>query len=79
VNAPEIIHWIDSCHHGSGWVDKDTISPSAAVCVSIGYVLHEDANFITLAAHLADTQVAGAMSIPKLAITYRMKIQFPAR
>jgi hypothetical protein len=75
--TPEIIHWIDSCHHGSGWVARDSIDTAGAACTSFGYILHEDEHFVTVAGHIADDEVAGAMTIPKCAIIGRTQLHIP--
>jgi hypothetical protein len=75
--TPEIIRWIDSCHHGIGWLDRDSIDTSGAICVSLGYILHEDERFVTIAAHIAGEQVAGVMTIPKCAIVGRTQFRLP--
>ncbi len=75
------IEWIDS-HSGRGWRNVDDIKPTCAPlpCRSVGWVLQETKEAITLAPHVAgnDTiveQACGDMTIPKKAVTRRLTIR----
>lgn len=69
------IDWIDSCG-GGGWMDVEDIGSksSATHCVTIGWVFHEDAEAITLAATFGKEgpgmhmQASDRITIPRCAI-----------
>jgi hypothetical protein len=71
-----LIEWLDSAS-GSGWRSLDTIKsqPGALFCSSVGWVVDEAEEYVSLVSHLArepkqDTphQGCGDMTIPRPAI-----------
>lgn len=72
---PVEIKWVDSCSRGMPWTDRDDLANlSPAVIRSVGFVVAESDDSVTLAAHLSPHQVAGVMCIPRVAITSRRKL-----
>lgn len=76
------IEWIDSTMLGSGgWVrlDRDDLLEGAdVVYYSVGYVLKEDDDLLTLAGSVdldAEEQALAVLSIPKVAIRRRRMLR----
>ena len=64
------ITWVDSKGIGGDWVHWEDVEPMPpAECMSIGYIIEETADYVTIAQSATDTQVLGTMTIPKCAIT----------
>lgn len=66
--ALKAIQWVDSAHTPQ-WCRREQVSPSPATCVTVGYVLHETKEAITLAQTVrtdnANGDVNGCMTIPR--------------
>lgn len=68
--------WVDSADPGSNWVSVEQLSdyPNGSLdCVSIGWLISEGSESITLASHITDpeeqaSEACGVLTIPKLAI-----------
>lgn len=68
--------WVDSADPGSNWVSVEQLSdyPNGSLdCVSIGWLISEGSESITLASHITDpeeeaSEACGILTIPKLAI-----------
>lgn len=78
----EKITWIDSRGVGSNWDFIENIKNETCHCVSVGVVIGEDHQAITVAPHIVfkpDSseleQVCGEMSIPKTAIIERIFLE----
>lgn len=70
------IRWIDSSSMiGDGiWTDRDQINPDnlkPEICETIGWLMHETEDFVTIASSVCKNQVHGHMCIPKVAIVER--------
>jgi len=68
-----LIEWLDSRQPFSGWQFlKDLEMPKSCKCISVGWLLEEDADQVVVAAHLndlgKDDQVMGVMAIPSCSI-----------
>lgn len=64
-----LIEWLDSRQPFSGWQFlEDLEMPKSCKCLSVGWLLEEDADRVVIAAHLGDMsrggQVMGVMAIP---------------
>jgi hypothetical protein len=80
VAKPKLIYleWVDSCGNASRvWHNRDEavecITP--LVCRSVGFVVEETRDYLTIAAHAGGDEVSGVMSIPKCAIKKRRRIK----
>lgn len=69
---PEIVYveWIDSCSAAASvWNDrKHAKNLNADLCQSIGFLLADRKDEISIASHLGSDQVSGHMTIPRVAI-----------
>jgi hypothetical protein len=68
-----LIEWLDSRQPFSGWqFIEDLEVPKSCKCISVGWLLEEDAGRVVIAAHLGDLnrngQTMGVMVIPLCAI-----------
>lgn len=69
-----IVHvsWVDSSYAAAGWHMKDDVEElvkeAVEQCESIGFVIHETDEALTLALSIATHQYGAMMTIPKLAI-----------
>lgn len=72
----ERVVWVDSCTP-RGWTHRNDLKGyKATSCVSVGFVVSEDAKNLTLASHdnPSGGQVDGIMCIPKVSIKSRKVI-----
>ena len=74
------LEWVDSSSADRGlvWHDDEVSHVTDLKCFSVGFVVKEDANSITIAGHDAGKSVSGQMTIPKRAITKRRKVAVKA-
>jgi hypothetical protein len=81
------LEWVDSAG-GQGWQRTEDYTPGLILVRSIGWLMDETEQHVTLAGHLGreddraegDTsQAHGWMTIPKGAITYRRAIRLRPR
>lgn len=73
----EYVEWIDphSCDEGT-WMEIKDVKKTLAKCRSVGWVILEDEDSITLANHLSNNDmVDGLLTIPKSLITKRKSIK----
>ena len=65
------IKWIDSSAVSSGvWAGKEDVQDwKPDTCISVGFVVADKDEYITLAAHEAQHQYGGEICIPRSAIT----------
>lgn len=74
IEAPLVlIEWLDSRQPSQGWQFLEDIDmPKACKCMSVGWLLDEDAGRVVIAAHRnvqdKDNQVMGVMVIPSCSI-----------
>ena len=65
------IEWIDSCT-GGGWRSQDSYLDDAhpAICRSIGYLLHKDAERVVVLQTMSSSSghVSDSMTIPRVAV-----------
>lgn len=78
------VEWEDSCSVGSRvWVSAEDVRDSRpSKCVSIGLVVKETNDFITLAGHWAGEEsgdYSGNLTIPRSAVRMVRRIAIPAR
>lgn len=77
---PVLIKWQDSRQASPGWrLLEDLESPGICQCRSVGYVVHEDSEVVTLAQSVGDldtdtAQASGVMTIPVRCITAREEL-----
>jgi len=59
------VEWVDAATL-DGWRGREDVlrSPGVAVCVTVGFLIHEDASELRLAQTVSDGSVNGVMSIP---------------
>lgn len=72
------VEWVDSCSNASRvWKDVKHTHRALAKCKTIGFVVEENAQFITIASCTDDDghDYAGEMTIPKSAITKRRRVK----
>lgn len=68
------VHWLDSCRDPN-WTHMDSIEPGALYCVTVGFLIREDAESITVASSLArdgsghQLQACLSMTIPLCSVT----------
>lgn len=68
------VHWIDSAQE-SGWVSVNDLNIDGTPCISRGFLLDENEDWVLIAGHIgldADghvEQALGVVEIPKVAIT----------
>lgn len=74
------IEWIDSCGP-DGWTRTSEVETSPVVCRSVGWIIAESEEAMTIAPHLGpdseDPQCNGAITIPKVCVTKRRAIRWP--
>lgn len=64
-----IIEWIDSVGLNNIWSYNETVQDlNLDIIRSIGHVVYEDDQSITLAAHVGSYQLAGVLCIPRVSI-----------
>lgn len=74
------IDWVDSYGHTSRWEATEDFKPDKLICTTVGFLLHENENSISLSASYAPEtentveQVNGIMTIPKSAIVASTKL-----
>jgi hypothetical protein len=61
------ITWLDSSQM-RGWVDKDALEPIIETVDSIGFVVKETDDFISISNSISEYQVNSPLTIPKFAI-----------
>lgn len=65
-----LVHWLDSSSHRGVWKSLDDLRSNLVLeCVSVGFVIWDSPEMLTLAAHVTEFQGSGDMAIPKCAIT----------
>lgn len=72
-----VIHWIDSCSI-EGWTSLEEIPLEPTLVVSVGWILAETENALTLVPHCGETDgheaVSGSMTIPLICIKRRIRL-----
>lgn len=61
------VRWIDSGGPEGYWAARDSDLPIMPI-ESVGYLVHDESQYITIAASVSKYQFGGAMSIPRVAI-----------
>jgi hypothetical protein len=77
-----LIDWVDSCSSvGGGWVFLDELEAGAKKCRSIGWIIAEDEESITVSGHLGNDpdQCLGDMTIPRCAIAKITPMKEPTK
>jgi len=73
-----LVEWLDS-RHGEGWIRLEEVQADLAPtrCESVGWLISQDNDSITLAGHCADNpkQVCGDMTIPAKAVLSITRLQ----
>lgn len=68
------VEWLDSVSCGAVWTSTEDAPADNLGCSSIGWLIRENDDSITIASHRSPSQVGGDMTIPKIAITGRWEI-----
>ena len=70
------LEWVDS-DHDPGWQDTDKVKAKRVVVPvpSVGFIVCEDDNSITITSSVAPDEVLSPLTIPKNAITKRRKVR----
>lgn len=74
-----VIEWVDS-FGGGHWFHKDEFKPQIAECVTVGIVLAETPEYVTVTSTISeneDEQLYAPMSIPKCCIKKRKDFEDP--
>ena len=68
-----LVHWVDSSSRRGVWNPLEELRHDdvALACVSVGFLMKESHQSLTIAAHLTEHQGGGDMCIPTCAITKR--------
>lgn len=72
------LEWVDSSSFTSRvWTDKNHVVNEIPdlTCISIGFMVKETKEFITIVGSTSPNEYAGIMTIPKCAITKRKNIK----
>ena len=74
MTKPKLVYvqWVDSCC-GSGWQTLERIRAACTKCITVGFLVHEDDECISVATTLGyhegePNQTADAITIPRVAI-----------
>jgi len=62
------IKWVDSCSYAEVWVNKEHVSEvpfSPSDCATVGYLIQEDEDCITIAQSINDNQYGKLFTIPR--------------
>lgn len=69
------VRWVDSCSP-RGWTSKDALKDYRPDTVtSVGWIIEEGDNFLTIAGHEGRDCVDGVLSIPKSAVLGRKALR----
>ena len=69
-----LVTWFDSSIADIGWGYLDEMKPMPPIrVVSIGWIIDETGEYITLAGDISDTQVLGRRTIPKFSLVEPVK------
>lgn len=63
-----LVHWVDSSSCPGVWTAIEEINYELSYCESIGWIMFEDDELMTISSHQTANQVSGVMTIPKCAI-----------
>lgn len=71
------IEWLDShsTHLPGTWHEPEALSNKITVIYSVGFILKESSKSVTLVSSVTEGQVAGDITIPKVAIIKRKRIK----
>jgi hypothetical protein len=79
------IEWVDSSSFPNGpWiteeeVDRQIAEHGALKCLSIGFVVRENADIVVISSSVAEGMIMEPMAIPKVAITKRESLGIATR
>lgn len=71
TNADKIVYveWTDSCALDGVWKARSNIEDlDPNPIVSVGIIIRDEKDFLTIAAHVSQHQIAGEMCIPRACI-----------
>ena len=73
------VEWIDAgtTSSGSPWTDKSDAVDTNLLVKSLGFLLSENEDSITVYAHDTEDEVCGQITIPKCTIKKRLSIAVP--
>lgn len=67
-----LVKWVDSKRLSEGWEYTEDITPSVVTCLSVGWILKENAECIVIVPHRDEneSQGCGIIAIPRCAIKH---------
>ena len=68
------VNWIDSAQ-SPGWIYKDDLKDFNMQIKSVGYLVKETDESITLVAHIGEDSLCSPLQIPKIAIKSQEEIK----
>ena len=72
------IVWMDSYGITDKWEHIEDLDPMPpGVCYSVGYVLEQTEDYITIAQSVSKLQVLGRLTVPKCAIISKVTLGYP--
>jgi hypothetical protein len=77
------VKWVDSYNlFGDRWGDPEKVPAECkdpdAYCYTLGWIVHEDDQWLALAGSQAPAEVGSVMVIPKTAIRKRKMLELPS-
>ncbi len=71
------IEWTDAIGAASGWDDQMTLHAADGACLTCGFLLDENEEFVLVASTVTDGAQQGGMTIPKSMIDNRYEVELP--
>lgn len=70
------IDWIDSCFGPAGWGEKEDFENVTLVeCTTVGFIVQETKEHITIASTVNEDQVSSVVTIPKSCIERQKQLK----
>jgi len=72
------VEWLDAASESEpGWKALESIDPNPVVCWSVGWLLHENTDAITIASSVNAEHFDGDVTIPKSWIRRQVELKMP--
>lgn len=71
--------WVDSCSYAEVWISKDLIKDiplTPSKCTTVGYLVQEDDNRVTIAQSINDGEYGRLFTIPRGCITNLTELEY---